>query len=248
MIIARAKGKGGEYFYFFCRGRQEHVCDSRYVEFANLEAAVLRHYAEVRFPADLAQRVRDVIGETLEDANRAEKLQHERVARELSRLDTQEENLLDLAAEGSLAATKIRARLKVIKEKRETLQRESGEITERLMAGGAFIEDALNLLDDPQELYRQMDPGQRRLLNQAVFDKIYVIEDKVTEVTFKPPFDELMFARHVAHETGREVLRTPCPGPEGRTGLLSAALVGRGSSKDLWVRSSRLARSWPFAR
>jgi hypothetical protein len=242
MIIARARGKGGEYFYFFCRGRQEHVCDSRYVDFAVLEASVLRHYAEVRFPADLADRVRQVVAETLEDTHRAEKLQHERIARELARLDTQEENLLDLAADGSLAAEKIKARLKAIKAQRERLQNEACEISERLAAGGAFIEAALSLLDDPQELYRQMGPEQRRLLNQAVFDKIYVIDENVTEATFNPPFDELMLARQAAHESGRKGLfLTSRPEPEGGTaGLLAAALFGRGSSKGLLVEVSGL--------
>ena len=30
-IVQRAKGNGGVYYYFFCRGRQEGVCDQPYV-------------------------------------------------------------------------------------------------------------------------------------------------------------------------------------------------------------------------
>ncbi|MEV6908331.1 hypothetical protein [Amycolatopsis sp. NPDC051071] len=48
MVITRGKGNGGEYFYFFCRGRQKHLCDLPYLSIAKLEAAVERHLGTVR--------------------------------------------------------------------------------------------------------------------------------------------------------------------------------------------------------
>jgi site-specific DNA recombinase len=35
--VQRAMGNGGEYFYFFCRGRQEGSCDAPYL---NVHAAL----------------------------------------------------------------------------------------------------------------------------------------------------------------------------------------------------------------
>jgi hypothetical protein len=46
-IVQRASGNGGEYFYFFCRGRQEGLCDAPYLNVPAVEEAVLDHYATV---------------------------------------------------------------------------------------------------------------------------------------------------------------------------------------------------------
>ena len=43
-------GNGGKYFYFFCRGRQEGLCDQPYLNVHAVEQAVLDHYATVSFP------------------------------------------------------------------------------------------------------------------------------------------------------------------------------------------------------
>src|SRR5258708_30667694 len=39
---------------------------------------------------------------------------------------------------------------------------------------------------------RNLAPDQRRLLNQAFFEKLYVFEDRITDAIFNPPFDELL--------------------------------------------------------
>jgi hypothetical protein len=40
-----------------------------------------------------------------------------------------------------------------------------------------MIENALVLLKDPQRLYERMAPEHRRLLNEALFEKLYLFED-----------------------------------------------------------------------
>ena len=57
-IVQRAAGNGGEYFYFFCRGRQEGVCDQPYLNVHAVEQAVLDHYATVSFSEEFKAAVR----------------------------------------------------------------------------------------------------------------------------------------------------------------------------------------------
>jgi hypothetical protein len=40
-----------------------------------------------------------------------------------------------------------------------------------------------------------MAPEQRRLMNHAVYEKLYVFEDTVTDATFNPPFNDLLALR-----------------------------------------------------
>ena len=61
MIYTRAKGHGGEYVYFFCRGRQDHTCNARYIDEESIESAVFNLYGRLRFPKDLADRIRSVM-------------------------------------------------------------------------------------------------------------------------------------------------------------------------------------------
>jgi site-specific DNA recombinase len=51
------------------------------------------------------------------------------------------------------------------------------------------------LLQDSDELYRQCDDGQRKLINRALFKRLYVRDDEVVKAEFNEPFNELISAR-----------------------------------------------------
>ncbi len=248
IIINRAIGRaGGEYFYFFCRGRQDHLCDSRYMDMDKVEDAVVRHYATLKFPPEITDVVRQHIAEVMADDNQAEELHRAQLQTELNRLDRQEENLLDLAAEGEVPAPKVRARLNAIASQRNKLGLELDRTANGLAVGAAVIHGALDLLDNPEELYRRCGPKQRQLLNQAIFEKIYVFEDEVVGQVFHEPFDELipaldMVGRGMANLSGAtksfEINREPT-----KTGLLATAFFGGGWSKPVMVEVNGLEPS-----
>jgi hypothetical protein len=178
----------------------------------------------------------------LEEEELSAKLLHQQLSAEIVRLDHQEENLLDLVADGHETSAKVKQRLNAIQLKRSKLTEELGQTGERLAVGAALIENALVLLADPQGMYEKMADDQRRLMNQAVFEKLYVIEDSVTEAVFNPPFDELLQARSDLSKV---------PGKFGRprrpSESLATALSGVGSNKRVMVEVMRLCSnpSWP---
>ena len=196
MILQWANGHGGRYLYFFCVRKQQHLCESRYADGDAVEVAVENFYANVRFPADLADQLRKRMSETMSEEKKATGLLNKQLRTEIDRLNTQEDNLIDLAAEGGLAVDKVRQRLVAVQRKRDQITERLGESDERLQIGVRLIEKALRLLADPQRLYRQMSQEQRRLMNQAIFEKLYVHQDQVDEAVFRPPFDELLAARN----------------------------------------------------
>lgn len=57
-----------------------------------------------------------------------------------------------------------------------------------------YIDAALSVLERPGDLYAGATDEQRRMLNQAVFSRIYVEADEVTGVEFNEPFDLLIAA------------------------------------------------------
>lgn len=60
-----------------------------------------------------------------------------------------------------------------------------------------YFDAALSLLVRPGKLYANATDDHRRMLNQAVFSRIFVHADDVTEVEFNEPFDMLMAAEEL---------------------------------------------------
>jgi site-specific DNA recombinase len=193
--LTKVKGHGGEYWYFFCSARQQHECDAPYIRIEDAESGVLRHYASLRLPDGFAARVREVLAATLADEEASVRLVHEHLTKRLMELDTKEENLLDLVEDGGATAAKVRTRLVVIGEERVRVKAELEAQGPLLEVGAELIRAALDLLDKPQELYRQTTDPVRRQLNHVFFDKLYLDTDEVTDDRLARPFDDFLYPR-----------------------------------------------------
>jgi site-specific DNA recombinase len=195
LVLTKVKGHGGEYWYFFCSARQNHACDAPYIRIEDAESGVLRHYASLRLPDGFAARVREVLAATLADEERSTQLVHEHLTKRLTELDAKEENLLDLVEDGGAIAAKVRTRLVAIGEERARVKAELTAQGPLLEAGAALITAALELLDNPQELYRQTTDPVRRQLNQVFYDKLYLDTAEVTDDRLAKPFDDFLYQR-----------------------------------------------------
>ncbi len=243
VIIQRANGNGGTYWYFFCRGRQQHICSQPYWDMDEVEDAVLRHYATIRLQPGFVDRVRTILYESLADRAQATKLLEQQLRGQVAKLDLQEENLLDLAADGETAPAKIRQRLHRIGEQRQKLSKELTNIDTQLDAGVAVLEASLELLDDLEAFYHLTTDEGRRLLNQAVFEKFYVGPDGIDGDEIKPPFREIITAQRAGQAgmtfgvrpNGKEATEVASHESERMSVLLAAALLDDGSSKAAMV-------------
>ena len=237
LIVQRAVGRrGGEYFYFFCRGRQRSFCQAPYISYEGIEDAVASNYQTVRFTAQFQERVRGILGRTLADEQGANRLLRQQLNVQLARLDRQEENLLDLASDAALPKDKLRSRLSQLQRERERLQDQLERTSDQLEVGAALLDAALKLLDNPYELYRQAGPAGRRLLNQAIFLKLYVDAYEVTDAKLASPFAELLGAQRQLGQVGyHRGNGTEAETSDDRAILLVTALSGGGSSKKAMV-------------
>jgi site-specific DNA recombinase len=245
MLVQRAVGRRGvEYFYFFCRAKQEHVCSTKYIDMRTVEEAVVDHYGTVRFTPEFAEAVQKVLGETLGDQAQVAKLLRHQLTVQHAKLDRQEENLLDLASDGAVPKDKLRARLLRIQRDKEQIDGQLEQINDSLDVGAALVEEALRLLDRPQELYRRAGPKERRLLNQAIFSKLYIDDEDVTASVLAEPFAELVEAQdrvQALASSGEDAGSTPTSNdPKSKADLLVSALSVGGWSKTAMVEVSGL--------
>ena len=205
LIVTKATGRrGNEYFYFLCRGRQEGVCDLPYLPLERVEEAVLRHWAGQRLSEAFIAQVRQSLQAVLDEATSGLSLLREQLTTELAKLDRQEENLLDLAADAALATDKLRSRLTRLNVRRIEVRERLGASDDRLAQGAAVLQAQLDLLRHPQDLYRRLNDHGRRLLNQAMFDELYVDQEdlaiQVIGQTYAEPVHDLMLAAQAHHE------------------------------------------------
>ena len=238
LLLTKVKGHGGEYWYFFCSARQDHACNAPYIRIEDAEAAVLRHYVSLRLPDGFAARVRELLAATLADEERSTRLVHEHLTKTLTELDAKEENLLDLVEDGGAIAAKVRARLVAIGEERTRVKSELAARGPVLEAGAALITAALDLLDNPQELYRQTTDPVRRQLNQVFFDKLYLDTDEVTDDRLAEPFNDFLYPRTWAR---RRVTHTRVHKIETPNGATWDAAGGISTGAAL-LNASRVAR------
>jgi site-specific DNA recombinase len=192
LIFTRASGRGGEYDYYFCKRRREATCQAPYQSALGLESEVQRWYSNLRLPTQLADLIRTKMNEMLADQERSLRLLAAEHQARLRALDAQEENLLDLAAGGGASAAKIRQRLAAIAEQRSALGEVADEGITKLQTGAAVIFEAIQLLADPSEMYRQSRDENRRIINQAFFERLYVEDGTISGDLLAGPFDELI--------------------------------------------------------
>ncbi|CAM4364883.1 recombinase family protein [Nocardia ninae] len=193
MIIQRAPGRhGGEYWYFFCIGNQKNAgCHSPYLNVDRVEEAVVEYYKKIAFSPEFIAAMQAALEAMLNETEVTQRLYRKQLQDRLKDLETRETNLIELAADGELPQAKIRSKLTEIAREREVVQAELGKVQLDLSACAEFLTNCLELLRDPYRLYKGASDKVRRRLNQAIFKRLYVFEDKVTGHEFQPVIAEL---------------------------------------------------------
>ncbi|GAB3566132.1 hypothetical protein GCM10027445_12430 [Amycolatopsis endophytica] len=188
MIIQRTiNSKGAEYLYFFCRGRQKEACQAPYVNVTLVEDAVERRYAAIRFSQPFIADMRDQIDAVLGEQEKSARLLRRQITAQLKELDTKEENLIDLAADSALPQTKVKEKLRDIAHERRRLEEHLDTANADLTNSAQLVNSRLALLEQPDQLYRRCNDHQHRLLNQAIFQALYIEHDKTTDGELHEP-------------------------------------------------------------
>jgi len=238
LVVTRAVGRrGGEYFYFFCPARRDHPCTLPYLDTDRVEDAIIDYYRTIQFAPDFAARVRQCMAAALDDRERSTRLLDKQLRAQVAKLERQEEHLLDLAADGEMDKERVKARILKVQQERQQVTEQLIGIDNKLEVGFALLDAALTLMEDPAELYCQAGPNERRLLNQAIFERMYVDTDDTIEGVLAEPFAELHEAeRRLSGVEGKTYKRTASPnGLATRADLLVAAILGGGSNKNYLV-------------
>jgi DNA invertase Pin-like site-specific DNA recombinase len=195
LVLARAKGNGGEYFYFFCRGHQRHVCDLPYLPVDRVERAVERHYARVRLSDDFRQRLKQQLDDLLKSESNALAALGKRLGARLEELATREDQYLDLLGTPGWPNEKIKQKLNQIETERAAIAKQLDGTGSQLESGRQLVLLVLDLLSDPQEFYRRGGTKLKRAMNKIVFERLYVDKDAIEAHSLAPAVAGLVRTR-----------------------------------------------------
>ena len=156
---------------------------------------MIEHYRTVRLKPQFIESVQRQIDEVLDDQAGSQRQLREQLQGQIARLQTRVDNLIDLVADGGLAGSKAREKITEIERERAGLEARLSTIEDDISVGADFIRGWLELLRDPYELYLNATNEMRRDLNQAIFKKIYVIDQDRAQSELQEPVRLLLEAQ-----------------------------------------------------
>ena len=184
----KAKGRGGEYDYFYCVGRntKRTGCDLPHLNVHEVEEAVTREWARVRFTpeqvAAFSQAAREDLRRSAESSNRL--LADQR--RRLAELQRHQQKLLDAYMADAVPIDVLKERQTStaleIADAQRTIQNAQATNTELFDR----LDQVIELLTCAHRLYETSNDEARSLLNSAVFSgfAVDVLDDDPSRVPF----------------------------------------------------------------
>jgi site-specific DNA recombinase len=192
LIYSRNKGNGGTYEYFVCKRNQRGECPQSYQPVDLIEAAIEDHYKGVSFSEAEREMVRKTITDDLGERVATAQQEIDNCQSILQRLKEEERKLLHMHYQDRISGelfdeeqTRIRARRQDAEALIARLNVNYGDVT-------ATLDLALEILgDDLHDLYHRANDTIRRLINQAIFNALYVCDETITAAELAEPFAQL---------------------------------------------------------
>jgi site-specific DNA recombinase len=204
MGVILATGRNGQqYPYFYCLGRQRDAtnCKQGHVRMERVEAAVLRHLDGFRRDAAEAARLKAVVIESFtshrEASQREVRLQEGRIDKLNRRRTKLKEAYFGDAMDIAEFKIEQQAIARDLLAAEVVIQRHAAALGD-LERG---VDDAVSLLRNPALFYQAAPPKLQRMLVQELFEKVWILGDRVVGSDLSRPFRELLGAEAGATAT-----------------------------------------------
>src|SRR5581483_8698536 len=198
------------YRLYFTRGRRNaRVCHQHHHRAEAVEAAIERHYATIQLTQPQRDRVRDSVQNHIQALVAVAEKETARARAEVTRLDNEERKLLnhhynDAISDHIFAEEQARIRRERAAAE-QLLRRYEIKHDETLKV----LDLALDLTDDIQAAYLQADTTERRLLNQAFFERLEIDTEEIDGYTLNPPFREIKTLVKLGERGGSSAATVP---------------------------------------
>ncbi|MGH2911952.1 MAG: recombinase family protein [Solirubrobacteraceae bacterium] len=239
LVFSQVRGRGGLYEYFGCLsrpGRGQH-CAGRHMQTEDVERAVEHYYRTIHLTRPQREAVRQEVERYAGELAKNAKKESARHAERLRELQRQQQKLLHLHYAGSVDEDVLAAEQDRIKRERAEAHKWANAAVQDFREIKDALKEALALLTDTDIRYEQATPHTRRLLNQALFKALLVLDGEVSEAEPTPwvaairalalPAARPAQLAHNAAQTSRGRRRNDHDPLSGAVGLHKTNLVRR---------------------
>ena len=224
-VVRNHQGRLYPYFYCLGRQRQRNGCQLRATPIDLVEQKIIDHWQTIKLsPEDLAA-VRSNVMTYLEDVLPQRNRDVERAARKIAELTGQRDKLLQAHYAGAVPLDQLKVEQdRIARQLSAAHQALDGSRIQRQQLEET-LDRALQLLEHGGSQYAGAPGIIRRELNQAVFERFWLIDDEIASARFTTLFQRLQTT------TDTDVDKTS-PVPEKRKNL---CLEDTGSNEPLLV-------------
>jgi site-specific DNA recombinase len=250
LILRPSTSKTGQrYFYYICRGVQEADCDLPALPVHKVEHAVTQHYNRISISEQHRKTLENLALSAANDSRETTTKLRASLRAQLTELDHQEDRLLDLIGDPEWPQDKIKSRMQKVRKSKQRITHQLQSTIDDLKPGRAVLLTALELLDRPHDLYDTATDNARKILNKAIFTRLYLDstdrQPTTTAATLSEPFASLIHATRTTNGTHNAADASDEAATKNLSDLLTCALAGQSASKAAMVETKGLEPSTP---
>jgi site-specific DNA recombinase len=250
LIVTNARSRSGQiYPYFTCIGRQRNPnsCTQRAVLIDHVEELVAEYYTRFQLGHDLRLETEQTILEQMAALRENEVLERDRLVRRQRKLLAERGKLLEAHYAGAIPLELLKAEQERISNQLQRIEERLSSTDIKYLEAEKTLKRALELSETLAQAYREASPSLRRLMNQALFERLIIDADESATGTLNDPFALLMeaagrtdvAASARANGTGRRPQKRQEARKSGPHGLSKTKLVELAGLEPAtsWVRS-----------
>jgi site-specific DNA recombinase len=198
MIYTEAKNRSGQpYGYYLCRGRQQQTCDLPHLPVKDVERAVAEEVRRLELAPDFVREMRRQVQDAVDVQQASERQMRSRLTVQLKKLESQETNLLDVAADGEMSVTAVQERLRKIAVQRRSVVDKLATSEQQAARQAQATLAYLDLLAHPYSFYVSASDSLKRKILEAFFNRVWV-EDEQSGVVARVELHEPISLLHAA--------------------------------------------------
>jgi len=191
MIITYAKSRSGvRYPYFICAGRhsKRKNCGQKAVLIGVIEEQVQEIYERYSLPADMRGYLEKCLQNRIESEREEHDIQLDGLRREKDKLERQRKKLLEAHYNDAIPLDLMKSEQQKITKQLAAIEHEVDASKYTFDNAEKRLREALELIENCGATYRMASDQIKRMMNQAIFSKLWVEPDGRVTAEFKPPF------------------------------------------------------------
>lgn len=181
---------GVRYPYFVCVGRhsKRESCKQKAVLIDVIEDQVQQSYDRDSFPPELRDFLGKAIRKHIENEQEKYETELDGLRREKEKLEHQRKKLLEAHYNDAIPLDLMKAEQQKITKQLAAIENQMNLHEHTLVVASEYLSEAMEPIENCGRTYRMASDHIKRMMNQAIFSKLWVESDGRITAEFKAPF------------------------------------------------------------